>query len=146
MIGTDIPQSIDNWKIAQTLNCNGECCKKKYTVLHKQCKPNFQGWQESILTWMHPRQTIQVVLRHGIRRETFVDSCWRSKYQPTYFVLKISWDRPDKLRNWKSAFQPQSDEAESGNINIWSAKYEEQDCLNQTEEYMWANTVCKIRF
>ena len=27
------PQSIDSWKMAQTLNCKGEPCTKKYTAL-----------------------------------------------------------------------------------------------------------------
>lgn len=29
----DVPQSIDNWNIAQTLNCRGEFWRKKYTIL-----------------------------------------------------------------------------------------------------------------
>lgn len=37
-----IPQSIDSWNTAQTLNWSGEPCKKKYTALRRsqrQCKP-----------------------------------------------------------------------------------------------------------
>lgn len=28
-----LPQSIDNWKMAHTLNCRGDPCTKKYTAL-----------------------------------------------------------------------------------------------------------------
>lgn len=40
-----LPKSTDNWKMAQTLNCNSEFSKKKYTVLQITVKlDTFEIW------------------------------------------------------------------------------------------------------